>query len=95
MISWLLIFMETVTPSFIMEYDVRPNRLFVEYLIYSPYTFDANGPWYEKVPQSALDVLLNPKDPKIPSNFELLYRSNVDDPRNTLQLEELSCRTLV
>ena len=31
---WLLVFMETVTPSFIIEYDVRPNRLFVEYLIY-------------------------------------------------------------
>jgi phosphoglycerol transferase MdoB-like AlkP superfamily enzyme len=31
---WLLVFMEIVTPSFILEYDVRPNRLFVEYLIY-------------------------------------------------------------
>ena len=27
---WLLVFMEIVTPSFILEYDVRPNRLFVE-----------------------------------------------------------------
>ena len=31
---WLLVFMEVVTPSFILEYDVRPNRLFVEYLMY-------------------------------------------------------------
>ena len=31
---WLLVFMEIVTPSFILEYDVRPNRLFIEYLIY-------------------------------------------------------------
>lgn len=38
--SWCLlglvifIFMELATPSFIMQYDLRPNRLFVEYLKY-------------------------------------------------------------
>lgn len=30
----LLVFMETSTPTFIMQYDLRPNRLFVEYLEY-------------------------------------------------------------
>jgi phosphoglycerol transferase MdoB-like AlkP superfamily enzyme len=31
--TWLLlVFMEVATPPFIMEYDTRPNRLFVEYL---------------------------------------------------------------
>ncbi|MFN3581733.1 MAG: LTA synthase family protein, partial [Pseudomonas sp.] len=30
----LLLFMEVTTPGFIAEYDVRPNRLFVEYLKY-------------------------------------------------------------
>jgi phosphoglycerol transferase MdoB-like AlkP superfamily enzyme len=30
----LLVFMELATPAFIMQYDVRPNRLFVEYLKY-------------------------------------------------------------
>ena len=30
----LLIFFECATPAFIMEYDLRPNRLFIEYLIY-------------------------------------------------------------
>lgn len=30
----LLVFLEIVTPAFILEYDIRPNRLFVEYLIY-------------------------------------------------------------
>lgn len=30
----LLVFLEAATPGFIMEYDVRPNRLFVEYLKY-------------------------------------------------------------
>jgi phosphoglycerol transferase MdoB-like AlkP superfamily enzyme len=29
-----LVFMELATPSFINQYDARPNRLFVEYLIY-------------------------------------------------------------
>jgi phosphoglycerol transferase MdoB-like AlkP superfamily enzyme len=28
----LIIFMELATPSFIMQYDIRPNRLFIEYL---------------------------------------------------------------
>mgnify|MGYP000465585051 CR=1 FL=1 len=27
-----LVFMEISTPAFIMQYDLRPNRLFVEYL---------------------------------------------------------------
>lgn len=30
----LLVFLELATPGFISEYDVRPNRLFVEYLKY-------------------------------------------------------------
>jgi len=30
----LIIFMELVTPAFINQYDVRPNRLFIEYLKY-------------------------------------------------------------
>ena len=29
-----LVFMEVSTPSFIMQYDLRPNRLFVEYFRY-------------------------------------------------------------
>jgi len=31
---WFLVYMEVTTPTFIKEYDVRPNRFFVEYLIY-------------------------------------------------------------
>ena len=30
----LLVFLEVATPGFIHEYDIRPNRIFVEYLIY-------------------------------------------------------------
>lgn len=30
----VLIFMEMATPTFIVEYDLRPNRLFIEYLKY-------------------------------------------------------------
>jgi len=33
------IFMEASTPAFIMEYSLRPNRLFVEYLIYPKEVF--------------------------------------------------------
>ncbi|WP_421232703.1 LTA synthase family protein [Aeromonas jandaei] len=31
---WLMLFLEISTPSFVSEYGVRPNRLYVEYLIY-------------------------------------------------------------
>jgi phosphoglycerol transferase MdoB-like AlkP superfamily enzyme len=30
----LLVFLEAATPGFILEYDIRPNRIFVEYLKY-------------------------------------------------------------
>ncbi|MBG0755879.1 LTA synthase family protein [Vibrio cidicii] len=36
---WILVYMELTTPPFIMEYDLRPNRLFVEYLIYPKEVF--------------------------------------------------------
>jgi len=30
----LLVYLEVITPTFILEYDLRPNRLLIEYLIY-------------------------------------------------------------
>lgn len=36
---WLVVYMEVATPPFIIEYDLRPNRLFVEYLIYPKEVF--------------------------------------------------------
>ncbi|WP_084643912.1 LTA synthase family protein [Ferrimonas futtsuensis] len=36
---WFVVFMELATPSFILEYDVRPNRLFYEYLNYPQEVF--------------------------------------------------------
>ena len=32
--SLLILFFELITPTFILEYDLRPNRLFLDYLIY-------------------------------------------------------------
>ena len=53
------------------------NNPFVEYLIYRPYVYDPNAPWYEQeVANKKLDILLNPNDPRIPSNFELLFQSD-------------------
>ncbi len=34
-----LVFFEAITPTFILEYDLRPNRLFIEYLIYPKEVF--------------------------------------------------------
>ncbi|WP_413472954.1 LTA synthase family protein [Shewanella baltica] len=31
---WIILFLEASTPAFIEEYGIRPNRLYVEYLIY-------------------------------------------------------------
>ncbi|ANT69496.1 LTA synthase family protein [Aeromonas hydrophila] len=36
---WLLLFLEISTPSFVTEYGVRPNRLYIEYLIYPKEVF--------------------------------------------------------
>ena len=33
-ISVVIVFFELITPTFILEYDLRPNRLFIDYLIY-------------------------------------------------------------
>jgi len=35
----LLVFIELATPSFIQEYNLRPNRLFIEYLVYPKEVF--------------------------------------------------------
>jgi len=35
----LLLFMELATPNFLIQYDTRPNRLFVEYLMYPKEVF--------------------------------------------------------
>lgn len=36
---WILVYMEVSTPPFIIEYDLRPNRVFVEYLVYPKEVF--------------------------------------------------------
>lgn len=36
---FLLLFMELATPNFILQYDTRPNRLFIEYLEYPKEVF--------------------------------------------------------
>ena len=37
--SMFIVFMELATPAFIETYDYRPNRLFIEYLIYPKEVF--------------------------------------------------------
>ena len=57
----------------------RYNKIdpLVEYLVYNPYVYDPGSSWYEfEVANKKLDILLNPNDPRIPSNFEFLYKSD-------------------
>jgi len=39
LIACCFVFLELATPSFIQEYNIRPNRLFIEYLIYPKEVF--------------------------------------------------------
>lgn len=36
----ILLFMELATPNFMLQYDTRPNRLFIEYLVYPKEVFN-------------------------------------------------------
>ncbi len=40
LVLWLVVFMEVASPGFIAEYGVRPNHVFVEYLIYPQEVFN-------------------------------------------------------
>ncbi len=54
----LLVFMEIATPSYINEYDVRPGRMFIEYLVYPKEVFSTL--WSAYKPELALVVILVP-----------------------------------
>jgi len=53
-----VVFMETATPSFLVEYGIRPNRLFLEYLIYPREVFSML--WAQYKPQLFLAGILVP-----------------------------------
>ena len=56
---------------------LNKNHPFPDYLIYQPFSTMQNSSWYDKgVANKKLDILLNPNDPNIPSNFEFLYKSD-------------------
>lgn len=55
LLAWALLgFMEMATPQFILEYDVRPNRLFVEYLEHPKEVFGMLWKGYKLVIFAAL-----------------------------------------
>ena len=59
-------------PDRLNKYQAFPN-----YLIYQPYSLPPNTTWYDKgAATKKLDILLNPDDSRIPSNFEFLYKSD-------------------
>ena len=59
-------------PDRLNKYQAFPN-----YLIYQPYSLPPNTMWYDKgAATKKLDILLNPDDSRIPSNFEFLYKSD-------------------
>ena len=53
-----LVFFEVATPTFINEYDLRPNRLFIEYLIYPKEVFSMLLSGHLVAVVSALSALL-------------------------------------
>ena len=54
----LIVFMEIATPSFVAQFDARPNRLFVEYLVYPREVMSMLGTAYW--PQFLLAAVLLP-----------------------------------
>ncbi|MAK56467.1 MAG: sulfatase [Pusillimonas sp.] len=57
-LSWLLLgFLELATPQFVVEYDTRPNRLFVEYLEHPKEVFGMLWKGYKGVIVGALVLL--------------------------------------
>ena len=62
----LIVFMEASSPSFISQFDARPNRLFIEYLIYPKEVMSML--WAAYKPQLLLVSIL------MPASFVLLYR---------------------
>ena len=62
-------------PDRLNRYDTFPN-----YLIYEPYFSDPNLTVYDRGSATKqLEILLNPNDPRIPANFELLFQSDKTD----------------
>ena len=48
-----------------------------DYFVYEKITEYEDSIWYDKGDVTAeLDALLNPNDPRVPTNFELLYQSD-------------------
>ena len=47
-----------------------------DYLVYQPIIRYPDEIWYDTGGSEKLDALLNPNDPRIPTNFELLYQSD-------------------
>lgn len=55
----LLVYLEVITPTFILEYDLRPNRLLVEYLVYPKEVFSMLWVGYKfEIFVSILSILL-------------------------------------
>ena len=73
-------------PDRLNRYDTSPN-----YLIYQPYFQDPNLTLYDHgAATTQLEILLHPNDPRIPTNFELLFQSDktqtvlykINEPKN-------------
>ena len=59
-------------PDRLNLYDTPPD-----YLVYSPFSSDPNLTDYPSEPATKqLDILLDPNDPRTPTNFEFLFKSD-------------------
>jgi len=60
LLVYFILFMELATPSFINEYNIRPNRIFIEYLIYPKEVFSMlfKSHFFELIGATAICILL-------------------------------------
>ena len=49
---------------------------FPDYLVYQPIIRHPDTLWYDEGRSEKLDILQDPNDPRIPTNFEFLFKSD-------------------
>lgn len=81
-----IVFLELSTPSFLLQYDIRPNRLYVEYLKYPKEVFSTL--WYGFRLQLVLGIVFT-------AGLALLFRRLLQVADEELQLWSVKLHSLV
>ena len=84
-----LVFFEAITPTFILEYDLRPNRLFIEYLIYPKEVFSMLFTGYKVEVLSCIVIMIFTIKCSM-KLFDRSWQANANLPKKHLALLGIS-----